>query len=280
MLKICSFLQKLRSAFAFVDKLTKNVYRTCAVIASAGIVVAVVSFMAVGFGGAGKNNVKVAAAERIENAALDDEEIENTNEMGLQVGLIDGLLFSENENEQISQISQLGKVIYDVFSSTGNKLITIGEIKLPEPEVTVQDNTNDVLAGTIVNTSIEFTQEDYMYLVRIVESEAGICDMKGRILVANVILNRVRSKKFPNTIKAVITQNESGIYQFTPVQTGQIYTINVKQSTIEAVDRALAGEDYSNGALYFCSTASYNRGNWMRWHLKELFSHDGHIFFK
>ena len=44
----------------------------------------------------------------------------------------------------------------------------------------------------------DYTESDYNVLLRIVQAEAGGCDMKGKILVANVILNRVESDEFPD----------------------------------------------------------------------------------
>ena len=45
--------------------------------------------------------------------------------------------------------------------------------------------------------AINCSDEDYNTLLRIVQAEAGVCDEKGKILVANVIINRVKSPRFP-----------------------------------------------------------------------------------
>ena len=114
-------------------------------------------------------------------------------------------------------------------------------------------------------------------LLRIVQAEAGICDPKGKILVADVIINRVLSGKFPDSVKAVVYQPS----QFQPVSNGTINTVNVTAETIECVDRALAGEDYSNGALYFMNRrASGSAASWFDRRLTYLFAHDGHEFFR
>ena len=94
---------------------------------------------------------------------------------------------------------------------------------------------------------VYYSDQDYEVLTRIVEAEAGGCDTKGRILVANVVLNRVKSKEFPNTITDVVYQKS----QFSPVFDGRLRTCRVSEKTVEAVNRALEGEDYSQGALYF-----------------------------
>ena len=124
---------------------------------------------------------------------------------------------------------------------------------------------------------ISYTDEDYQILLKIVQAEAGICDDKGKILVADVIINRVLSKKFPNTIKGVVYAPS----QFQPVSTGRIHSVKVSQSTIDCVNRALDGEDYSDGALYFMNRrASGKRSSWFDRNLNYLFAHDGHEFFK
>ena len=63
----------------------------------------------------------------------------------------------------------------------------------------------------------EVSEEDYDALLRLVEAEASGEDIKGKLLVANVVLNRVKSGAFPDTIKEVIYQRQNGRAQFSPV---------------------------------------------------------------
>lgn len=124
----------------------------------------------------------------------------------------------------------------------------------------------------------DYTESDYNVLLRIVQAEAGGCDMKGKILVANVILNRVESDEFPDTITDVVYEKR----QFSPVSNGSINRCKVEEETVEAVDRALAGEDYSEGALFFMNrrASSGNNVSWFDTHLDYLFQHGAHEFFK
>ena len=124
----------------------------------------------------------------------------------------------------------------------------------------------------------DYTESDYNVLLRIVQAEAGGCDMKGKILVANVILNRVESDEFPDTITDVVYEKR----QFSPVSNGSINRCKVEEETVEAVDRALAGEDYSEGALYFMNRRASSGSNvrWFDTHLDYLFQHGAHEFFK
>lgn len=127
----------------------------------------------------------------------------------------------------------------------------------------------------------ELSEEDYEVLLRIVEAEAGGEDTKGKMLVAGVVLNRVASEDFPDTVKEVVFQRNKGVAQFSPVNSGRYYRVKVSQDTIEAVERVLEGEDISEGALYFAARKYADAGK-MRWFdtkLTFLFSHGGHEFF-
>ena len=127
----------------------------------------------------------------------------------------------------------------------------------------------------------EVSEEDYDVLLRLVEAEASGEDIKGKLLVANVVLNRVKSGVFPDTIKEVIYQRQNGRAQFSPVATGKIDRVAVSEETVEAVERALCGEDESAGALYFVAPAYADAGNhqWFRDNLTLLFSYEGHEFY-
>lgn len=131
------------------------------------------------------------------------------------------------------------------------------------------------------NSIYAITAGDYDALLRIVESEASGEDETGRLLVANVVLNRVRSAAFPNTVSEVVYQRRNGKAQFSPVSTGKIARVTVSDATRAAVARALAGEDVSGGALYFVNPALADAGNlqWFREHLTLLFAYHGHEFY-
>ena len=127
----------------------------------------------------------------------------------------------------------------------------------------------------------ELSEEDYDALLRLVEAEASGEDIKGKMLVANVVLNRVESSSFPDTVKEVIYQRHNGRAQFSPVATGKIDRVAVSEETVEAVERALCGEDESCGALYFVAPAYTDAANhrWFQKNLTWLFSYNGHEFY-
>lgn len=141
---------------------------------------------------------------------------------------------------------------------------------------------------TIVEQSVtremayEISEEDYDILLKIVEAEAGCEDENGKLLVANVVLNRVESGRFPSTVRAVVYQSDGGKVQFTPAYNGRLQSVKVSEETEEVVKRALYGEDISGGALYFVATrvAGEQRSSWFFKHLTYLFDYGNHSFFK
>ncbi|MCD7826037.1 MAG: cell wall hydrolase [Clostridiaceae bacterium] len=124
--------------------------------------------------------------------------------------------------------------------------------------------------------------KDRQILERIVEAEAGGESIKGRLLVANVVLNRVKSKQFPSTIEAVVFAHRGSTYQFSPVSDGSYYSVTVSKGTKQAVDQALNGKDPSQGALYFMerSLADSSNVSWFDRALTRLFQYGCHEFYK
>lgn len=137
-------------------------------------------------------------------------------------------------------------------------------------------------AVLVQNNITKLSKKDYNILTRIVEAEATDKDKKSKILVANVILNRLKNKEFPDTVEEVVFQRVGGAVQFSPVADGRYYSVPIQESTRESVDRALAGEDYSDGALYFVerSLADSDNVSWFDRSLTWLFEYQGHEFYK
>ncbi|NLG05593.1 MAG: cell wall hydrolase [Clostridia bacterium] len=117
--------------------------------------------------------------------------------------------------------------------------------------------------------------DEYEVLCKIVQAEAGNQDEKGKLLVANVVLNRVEHHVFPDTVTDVVFQDNGGVTQFAPTKNGAYTKSEVTIETMQAVNRALAGEDVSEGALYFKAGTENTWGNH-----EYLFSHGNHVFFK
>ena len=147
-----------------------------------------------------------------------------------------------------------------------------------EQAVELMDRTVTTLSASPAIMS----DEDYETLLKIVEAEAGTEDLKGRILVANVIMNRVKHEEFPDTITDVVYEYRCGVPQFSPVYDGRIYRVTVSEQTREAVKQAIEGVDYSEGALFFVYKEAAEKDNveWFEKELKSLFKHGVHEFYR
>lgn len=149
-------------------------------------------------------------------------------------------------------------------------------------EATKKSKQNDV-AETMNSdvAKLKLSANDIGVLERIVEAEATGEDVKGKMLVANVILNRVNDKSFPNSVEDVVFQKVGGSYQFSPISDKRYWSVKVSKDTKEAVSRVIKGEDYSQGALYFSARRLASRKNmqWFDSKLKWLFQYGNHEFF-
>jgi len=121
------------------------------------------------------------------------------------------------------------------------------------------------------------TYDDINSLERIVEAEAGNQDLRGKTLVACVVLNRLnRDINKDKTVYEVITKPG----QFQPVRNGKYYSVIPSEETKEAVSKAIY-KDYSNGALFFRNPEISSRSS-DRWfgQLKIVKKHLSHVFYK
>lgn len=282
MSNIYSFLQ---TAFRFVKSLvvrvTKRMYRTAVVLTTGLAVVTVVTFNSSGFSGAGKNVAAAFKESESEELELSDalQSEEEATSGGVRMSL---QLTASNEQGQRLVGSLLEKNIQDNLAKSA-----LG-IEAVEKEVLMQAQQAKEEAAEKERQErerlkkeravISYTDSDYEVLLRIVQAEAGICDEQGKIMVANVIINRVKSDEFPDNVTDVVYEKS----QFSPVIDGSINTCKVTQTTIDCVERALAGEDYSQGALYFMNRSGSESGNirWFDGRLTFVMQHQRHEFFR
>lgn len=243
----------LKNVYCCIRNISKKCYRDCAVIVSGCMIVALISLNAQAFGGTGKNKVTWA-----EGSALKETEEGSTEE--------------ELEEMKLAAGPDFVTICKNAIKEDHNcaNLETTEHIQMELP----QEPVNPYQAVTL-------SQEDYEVLCRIVQAEAGEEEEKGRILVAEVILNRVLSEHFPNSVSEVVFQKAGGSAQFSPTIDGRFYTVTVSDATKESVEKALNGEDFSEGALFFSarSKADPNNMAWFDSNLKWLFQCGGHEFY-
>ena len=121
--------------------------------------------------------------------------------------------------------------------------------------------------------SMDWNSEDVYLLAKIAMAEAEGEDVEGKALVILVVLNRVWSDKFPDSIPEVIFQEG----QFSPVGNGRFDRVEPDRECYEALELIQLNKwDESQGALYF---ESEGKSSWHRDNLHFLFQHGNHYFY-
>ena len=122
--------------------------------------------------------------------------------------------------------------------------------------------------------SQSYTADDLYWLSRIISAEAEGESFKGKLAVGTVVLNRVRSSEFPNTVYGVIFDRKNGV-QFTPVANGAIYS-NPDSESILAAKACLEGNTLRDDILFFMN-ASIAESYWIsstRRYVTSIGNHD------
>ena len=129
---------------------------------------------------------------------------------------------------------------------------------------------------TIKWASEYYDSTDLYWLSRIISAEAKGESLTGQIAVGNVVLNRVRSTSFPNTVKGVIFDKKYGV-QFTPAANGTIYNTPAASSVL-AAKACLEGYSLSTRALYFFNP-SLTSATWISSNRPYIMTIGNHKFY-
>lgn len=289
------------------ENMSKKVRHDVVLMTTGISVVTLLTFLAGDLSGNGQSTlmayaetpVQTAAAEtELENADLNDlmigeehndnqrqeRSVENwssilSNEKQTEKNLVAEMMPKEDEMS-VNEMSETETKTED--ENADEKAEAEAEAKIEVESETEIEETEEEDEETEEETEEEseltLSPEEYNVLLRIVQAEAGTCDETGKLLVANVILNRMEDEEFPDTVSGVVYQKR----QFSPVMNGSINTCKVTMETRSAVNRALQGEDPSEGALYFMNRSKSSSRNvrWFDANLDYLFKHGDHEFFK
>lgn len=137
------------------------------------------------------------------------------------------------------------------------------------------ENEDTVQVFKSNNKSISLSQSDIELLAQIVHAESKGEPYTGKVAVASVVLNRVVSPGFPDTVEGVVKQKNA----FSCVVNGQINVVPNSDS-YNAVKDAIRGIDPTNQALYFYNP-KIATCNWMKNVSKKNVKSIGqHVFFK
>lgn len=106
-----------------------------------------------------------------------------------------------------------------------------------------------------------YSEEEIQILAKCVEAEAGEENFNAQEYITKVILNRVKSSQFPNSISEVIYQRRGKIPQFSVAYNGMMNR-EVKKSTLSSVYKVLVnGSDLPDYVYYFYDKSV--KGNWV-----------------
>ncbi|WP_442862461.1 spore cortex-lytic enzyme [Bacillus sp. USDA818B3_A] len=126
---------------------------------------------------------------------------------------------------------------------------------------------------TATNTPKGFSQNDIRLMANAVNGESRGEPYTGQVAVAAVILNRVNSPSFPNTVSGVIFEPGA----FTAVADGQIW-LTPNETSKKAVLDAINGWDPTGEALYYFNPATAT-SSWI-WGRPQIKRIGQHIFCK
>jgi N-acetylmuramoyl-L-alanine amidase len=140
-------------------------------------------------------------------------------------------------------------------------------------------NGNIRLTGSfkpLVSADKFYRDDEVFWLARIIHAESRGEPLLGQIAVGSVVMNRVKSNYYPNTIYGVIFDRKYGV-QFSPVLDGSIYNTPGYTSTL-AAKIALEGYDVTGGAFFFLAP-ELATSSWIPQTRKYAFTVGGHDFY-
>ena len=179
--------------------------------------------------------------------------------------------------EDLKTINGLwGKELY-----AGTKLMIPSQTSSPVERPQDLPSRGYINRGQYINygTGVYHTQGERMLLARLIEAEAEGEPYLGKVAVGAVVVNRVLSDLFPNTITDVIYHvDEIGAYQFEPVLDGRLFSVTPSSDSYRAADEALGGVDPTGGALFFFNPDKITN----KWLLSKpvIYRIGGHVFTK
>ena len=173
-----------------------------------------------------------------------------------------------------------------LFSTTPSIIMNDGRMYVPA-EILAEafglklsaDKSSVKLTGEyspILHADKFYRADEVFWLARIIEAEAGGEPLLGKIAVGNVVLNRVRSAYYPNTIYGVIFDRKYGV-QFSPILDGSIYN-DPSYNSILAAKICLDGSDVSDGTFFFLRP-EISSSSWIPNNRKYAFSIGKHDFY-
>lgn len=128
----------------------------------------------------------------------------------------------------------------------------------------------------IMHASRYYAEDAVYWLSRIISAESRGESLLGQIAVGSVVMNRVKSNQYPNTIWGVIFDRKYGV-QFSPIIDGSIY-MSPTAASVVAAKICLEGFNVNKDALFFLYP-KYSTSSWIPNNREYLFSIGKHDFY-
>ncbi|MBR2466921.1 MAG: cell wall hydrolase [Clostridia bacterium] len=128
----------------------------------------------------------------------------------------------------------------------------------------------------LLHASEYYRSDEVLWLSRIISAESRGEPLIGQIAVGSVVMNRVSSSYYPNTIYGVIFDRKYGV-QFSPILDGSIYNTPTYNCTL-AAKICLEGVRIGEGAMFFLRPETSN-SLWIPSSRRFLFSIGNHDFY-
>lgn len=122
-----------------------------------------------------------------------------------------------------------------------------------------------------------YTEEDLYWMSRVISSESRGEPLEGKLAVGTVVLNRVASDEFPDTIPAVIFDRQYAV-QFTPVANGTVFDRPTEESVL-AARMVLEGARAAGDSLYFIAP-ELTDNHWVMEHQEYVTTIGAHWFYR
>lgn len=159
------------------------------------------------------------------------------------------------------QLEELNATVNDLLKQLEDKDAEIDKLK---EEAEVKNSVSNA-------RGISLSTDEVDMLARLVEAEAGIEPYEGKVAVANVVLNRIKDSRYPDTLEGVIYQP----YQFSGVS--MMYDGRpIGDDCYRAVEDALNG--YNPVADCISFWADYLDQSSPLWNLSIKYKIGGHVF--
>ncbi len=171
----------------------------------------------------------------------------NLKKIGFAAALTFSLLASSVSASAATHTVKSGDTFWNIGMKYGVSVLELKEIN---------NRTSDMIQpGEELEIPETVTKEEKELLARLVHAESKGEPYEGKVAVATVVLNRVDSSEFPNSIKEVIYEKTAGgSYAFSPVADGAINEA-ADEASKRAVEEAITFRGQGKGSLFFFNPA-------------------------